>query len=33
MHAHLVRAVKFLMPPKDHWVQGNDPIYELLMIQ
>lgn len=29
MHAHLVRVVNFLMPPKDHQVQGNDPIYEL----
>jgi hypothetical protein len=30
MHAHLVKVVKFLMSPKDHQIQGNDPIYELL---
>lgn len=30
MHAHLVRAVKFLMPPKDHRVTGNDTVYTLL---
>ena len=29
MHAHLVRAVKFLMPPKDHRVNGNDMVYAL----
>jgi hypothetical protein len=29
MHAHLIRVVKCLMPPKDHQIQGNHPIYEL----
>jgi hypothetical protein len=28
-YSHLVRAIKFLMPPKNHRVGGNDPIYEL----
>ncbi len=30
MHAHLVWAMKFLMPPKDHKVSGNDGVYELI---
>ena len=30
MHAYFVRAVKFVMPPKDRRVQGNDMVYELL---
>ena len=29
MHAHLVRAVKFDMLPKDYRVQGNDLVYDL----
>ncbi len=29
MHDRLVRVVKFLMPPKDHRVSGNDGVYEL----
>jgi hypothetical protein len=29
MHVHLVRVVKFLMPSKDHKVNGNDSVYEL----
>ena len=29
MHACFVRAVKFVMPPKDHRVQGNDMVYTL----
>ncbi len=29
MHVHLVQAMKFLMPPKDHKVSGNDDVYEL----
>ena len=29
MHACFVRAVKFVMPPKDHRVQGNDMVYKL----
>lgn len=29
MHAHLVRAVEFLMPPKDHRVSRNDMVYSL----
>ncbi len=27
--SHLIRAIKFLMLPKSHWVSKNDPIYEL----
>lgn len=29
MHAHLVRAVKFPMLPKDYRAQGNDMVYDL----
>jgi len=29
MHAQYIRAVKFLMPPKDHWGTDNDIVYEL----
>ncbi len=29
LHVHLVQVVKFLMPPKDHRVNGNDGEYEL----
>jgi len=29
MHAHLVWAMKVLMPPKDHMVSSNDGVYEL----
>jgi hypothetical protein len=29
MHARYVRAVKFVMMPKDYRVQGNDLVYEL----
>jgi hypothetical protein len=29
MYSHLVRVVKFLMPPKNHRVNGNDVVYEL----
>jgi hypothetical protein len=31
MHVHLVWAMKFLMPAKDHRVGGNDRAYELTM--
>jgi hypothetical protein len=30
LYSHLVKAVRFLMPPKNHGVSGNDLIYELL---
>jgi len=30
VYFHLVRAIKFLMPPKNHRVSGNDVMYELL---
>jgi hypothetical protein len=30
LYSHLVKAIKFLMPPKNYQVNGNDPIYELL---
>jgi len=30
MHVHLVWTMKFLMPPKDHRVNGNDGVYELI---
>jgi hypothetical protein len=29
MHAKYVRAIKFVMMPKDYRVQGNDFVYEL----
>jgi len=29
MHAHLVRSMKFLMLPKNHYVSWNDCKYEL----
>jgi hypothetical protein len=29
MYVHLVRVIKFLMPPKNHWVFGNDIVFEL----
>jgi hypothetical protein len=29
IHAHLIQVVKFLVPPKDHKVSGNDGVYEL----
>ncbi len=29
VYSHLVRVVKFLMPPKNHYVNGNDVVYEL----
>ncbi len=29
MYVHLMRAIKFLMRPKNHWVFGNDIIFEL----
>jgi hypothetical protein len=29
MHSYLVHAIKFLMPPKDYRVSGNDQVYEL----
>lgn len=29
MYAHLVRGVKFLMPPKDYCVSGNDMVYAI----
>lgn len=31
IHVKHVRAVKFLMPPKDHRVSGNDGVYDLTM--
>jgi hypothetical protein len=30
MYSHLVKVVKFLMPPRNHCVSGNDVICELL---
>jgi hypothetical protein len=30
MHVHLVHAMELLMPPKDHMVNGNDNVYELI---
>jgi hypothetical protein len=30
LYSHLVRAMKFLMPPKSHRVFNNDSLYELL---
>lgn len=29
VNSHLVRVVKFLMPPRNHWVSGSDVVYEL----
>ncbi len=29
VYSHLVRVVKFLMPPRNHWVSGNDIVYGL----
>jgi hypothetical protein len=29
MYSHFIRAIKFLMPPKNHHVFGNDAVYEL----
>ncbi len=29
MYVHLVKAIKFFMPPKNHRVFGNDAIFEL----
>jgi len=29
MYAHLVKAIKFLMPPKSHWIYQNDAVFEL----
>ncbi len=29
-YSHLVRAVKFLMPLRNHRINGNDVVYELL---
>ncbi len=29
LHVHLVQVLKFLMPPKDSKVSGNDGVYEL----
>ncbi len=31
IHAQHLWAVKFLMPPKDHRVSGNDGVYDLTM--
>jgi hypothetical protein len=28
--SHMVRAIKFLMPPRNHRMNGNDHVYELL---
>jgi hypothetical protein len=28
VYSHLIRVVKFLMPPRNHKVIGNDAIYE-----
>jgi hypothetical protein len=30
VYSHLVRVVKFMIPPRNHKVIGNDAIYELL---
>ncbi len=29
LYSHLVKAMKFLMPPKDYCVFGNDALLEL----
>lgn len=29
VYSHLVKAVKFMMPPNNHHVNGNDVMYEL----
>jgi len=29
MHTQHIRAVKFPMPPKDHYLTGNDMVFEL----
>ncbi len=29
VYSHLVRVVKFMMPPTNHHVNGNDAMYEL----
>jgi hypothetical protein len=29
LYSHLMKVVKFLMPPKDYYVFGNDALFEL----